>query len=529
MQTGFFIIIILLGIILRILPRLLRACVVDSDTAYHLLVAERIRSSRFRLPQFIQGFILQTPYTYPPLYHYLLALMPKRLREGVEPYMGALIDTFHAVSIFLFCIGSGLFASLSSAWQVQLVSLLAMLIFLTYPALLSATPLRVYQGTPRPLGEWLFSIVMFSLGFYTMQGNWVWFAFSVLTAALLLLCSKFGAQVFLFSSIFIAAWMGKPDLLLLLPLAIATAILISKGHYLNVLSGQIQHSLFYQRYIIKSHPVKERNTLSDLVHLPKDLFLNPGRAFQTLYEKNTFSALIIRNPYLVLVGYFLLLSSEGLLSEYRFLFGWIMSCVFAFAVTSLRPFLFLGEAERYVEYAVPAVSVLTPAILVRYGNATGWLIWLVIIVYSLVFVAGNHFIVVRRCSKQKRQELEALKKWLSQTQETPKILPIPAHFLGRFLVKETCHQVLFFSDNLNEKFLSGEEFLKIFPEYPFPSDDFEYLASQYQIDLIVCEKGSISQAEKRGLNYDFSNWSLIFENSEYRIYRKNGVPGQSVY
>jgi hypothetical protein len=222
----------------------------------------------------------------------------------------------------------------------------------------------------------------------------------------------------------------------------------------------------------------------------------------------------------LLAGYFLLLSPSALLSEFRFLFGWVLGCIFAFVVTSLRPFLFLGEAERYVEYAVPAISVLIPAFLFEYGNKTSWLIGLVIFLYSLAFAVGNHFLIFRKCSKQKREELDTLVRWLIRMQKTQRILPIPAHFLGRILVKETHHQALFFSDNLSEKYLSGEEFLRVFPQYPFPSEDFEYLASQYQIDLIVCEKQSMPQAAKRGLMYDFSSWSLIFENGEYAVYQR---------
>lgn len=518
-----FIVVILLGIFLRIFPRLLRQCVIDSDTVYHLLAAEQIRNNRFRVPQYLQGFILQMPYTYPPLFHYFLALMPKHRRERVEPFLGALIDTLHILTVSLILWQASQLAGFFSGWQIGLMSMVSMLTFLTYPALLNATPLRVYMGTPRPVGEWLFSVTMFSLWIYSMTGCWVWFVFAVLATALLLLCSKFAAQVFVFSSVFMAAWIGRVDTLLLIPLGLLTAILISKGHYLKVLEGQVQHSIFYQRYIIKSHPIKERNQFRDLLQLPGEIFRNPNKVFQTLYEKNTFSALLLRNPYLLLVVYFWLLFPSVFLNEFRFLSGWLLSCILAFVVTSLRPFLFLGEAERYVEYAVPAMSVLISAFLVEYGGKASWLIWLTMVIYSVIFAVGNHLILIRRCDKQKREELCQAIMWLSQLPENHRILPIPAHFLGRMIAKETHHQALFFSDNLNEKFLSGEEFLRIFPQYPFPNTDLEYFIKRYRIDLVICEKRYILHIAQQGLHYDFSNWLLAFENSEYAIFRRQAV------
>ena len=64
----------------RAVPRLTRPHALDSDSYFHLCCARAIRENRLRLPARLPGVVLGHEYTYPFLYHWLLAALPERAR-----------------------------------------------------------------------------------------------------------------------------------------------------------------------------------------------------------------------------------------------------------------------------------------------------------------------------------------------------------------------------------------------------------------------------------------------------------------
>src|SRR6188768_3747478 len=117
----------------RALPRLSRPHAIESDSYFHLFCAGAIRESGFRLPKRLPQVVLPHEYTYPFLFHYLLALLPAGARLKAERISSALFDTAALAAVAWF--SAWLYRT--QAWDMDpRAPLLVAALFALSPALL---------------------------------------------------------------------------------------------------------------------------------------------------------------------------------------------------------------------------------------------------------------------------------------------------------------------------------------------------------------------------------------------------------
>ena len=508
-----------LTFLLRAFPGIVGIKLDGFDQTYHLLAAERIRGNRLRYPETLKG--LSGLYDYPPLFHYLLALFPRTIREQLAPFFSAVIDTIHVLVVYFLTLHivqmSELAAYVSNPPQAASV---AALLFATSPALLyCGIGPRAYEATPRTLGELFISVTFAMAGFYLWQGSWWVLLLSCLFGGLTLLTSKFGAQVLVFFTLILAALLRSPFLLMLPLLSIVIAIILSRGLYLRVLAGQIKHLTRYKRLLHK-FPVSHRNELSEFKSLLASMrerdSLESARAFWNIISNNTYVILLIRNPVLFIaiyfgVTHFLLTISNPIM---LFLCSWVIASLVLFFLTSLKPILFLGEAERYVEHSVLPQVILVSLFLTSIQSIT------TLIIYHGLFYIGS-LVLLYRIHKTALKEWETrqeLLDWLTaQGIKNKRILPglsdLKLHFVLPYM---TDNAVLY---PAGEKAVaSQEEFANLFEEYPYPNTNLQMLIKTYGLDLIVVNKKCLDYANKRGWNYPLNVFTKVFENQVYTVY-----------
>ena len=87
----------------RYFVNILRPFFINSDTYFHLACATEIRENNFSLPRRAGRLLLQGAYTYPPLFHYVLALLKtKKNREEFSKIWGPFIDSvIISISVYL--------------------------------------------------------------------------------------------------------------------------------------------------------------------------------------------------------------------------------------------------------------------------------------------------------------------------------------------------------------------------------------------------------------------------------------------
>ncbi len=522
-----FIGVIILTFLLRVIPGMLRVRFSGADQAYHLLVADMIREGKFKYPQEQKGFQESGPCIIPVLYHYLLALLPKSTRERLTPFYGAVIDTVHVILIYFFTLyvmQQAEFSSLVS--NPSLVAIIAALLFASSPALLyiGIGP-RAYEATPRILGELFITLTLFSVAIFYWEGTW-WAAFlSCIFGGLTLLTSRFSTQVLLFFSIILAILLRSPLLLLLPFLSIVAALILSKGHYKIVLIAHIKHVIFYKRFL-SILPVHRRNSLTPFKDILTSVMNRKLRDFgkNCLYilHNNAIIILITRDMPIPLLAYFIIINFSYTISNDIPLFftSWVATSFVIFVLISMKPLLFLGEAERYLEHSIPAQAILLSFFMLRTDTdpVINYLAIALLISSHLLFyiVTIVQLGIYRKTDSDNQRLKQELYDWFRVNNIQGKNILAGLSQLDMYLAYRTDNKVLF---PVSSKWLESQVFGMLFEEYPYPNTDLKMLVEKYNLELIIVNKTVLEALTDKGWIYDLSPYAVIYENQLYSVYQ----------
>jgi len=520
----------LLTIGLRVITRLLCPRMRGADTYTHLALADLIRKNHLRVPYRNETFVLEKVWRYPWFFHQFLALFPRRMLERTEGYISAFVDAAHVTIVYSFAKWVAALPELVSYRLDPIcVAVVSGLTFAVTPALivLGVGP-RVSEATPRPFGELLFTLSLVSGLFYAYSGT-IWAAMaSMFFVGLMLLSSKFAAQAFIVTCFLLALWSQDFFFLILILLGAAAAFILSWGRYRDIFYGQIQHLWFYQNRMASLHPIlQRRNSLRELMVLPRLIFTNPGQATQTLLYNNTIILTILRNPFLVVLALILLSVETWSLRTIliRFLLGWVISALVAFLATSLRPLFFLGEAERYVEYAIPAISILVALGLNVAHSALLGLTWILAIVWSLAVIIFHYWIDTRSYKARRRgmPSEDELVEWLRNLEYRQTILLVPMFTMMRVrLPYETNHQLLDFGNDFGMHRISEIDVLCDPSHFFWPRANLQDLTKKHGVTLVIVQPNKLKADIRETAYYDFSGFCKIFENQSYIVYSTQG-------
>lgn len=514
--------IIILCFILRALPAILKITPQGQDQYYHLFYGDLIRDNKFKYPDKPKQFLLPGVYDYPPLYHYIFALFPRSLRERVGLYLGAVIDTLNVVVIYYFTIYLSELPEIAIyISNPEIVASIACLLFTISPALLAvgAGP-RAYNATPRPLGELFFALTfLFGLVFF-VESNIYALVSASFFASLILLSSKFGAQVLLFFSLLVAVLTNCYLLLLIPVLGAGVGLIISKGHLTRVLYGSLRHSLLYKNVMqdrfVFTRARNDFSVIADCIRngLHGD-FKGFARSCYIILNHNTYVILLIRNPILLLLICIMGMNFENLIfnTVIYFLICWVVASTIIFIMTSLRPFLFLGEAERYLEYSLPAQVIL----LVFFFDL--WAVYLpLVIVYCFLFYAATIIQLKLLDDSFDRSIEENLFVWIRNNVKNERFLGIPAAGTQYELLYKTGNCIWQVPANLT--CFSEADYLKLYPiAHSYPPNDLSDIVDQYDIHYLLVNEQDYKRNLCSGIHYDFKKYGKIFENSKYSIYK----------
>jgi hypothetical protein len=174
---------------------------------------------------------------------------------------------------------------------------------------------------------------------------------------------------------------------------------------------------------------------------------------------------------------------EYMSSFEQFLMIWVGSGLFWFILTSFKWTLFMGEGDRYLEYAL-----LPSLVLFTYYFMTGYRYLIYgLLVYSLgsALYYLTVFILGHRADDRQYEAADAVLKKLNQSPDGV-IWPIgPFHYQA--LVR-TRFPVLSHGGNIDERLLSPREFLLVYGNYPYPSDHFFDIVDQYKVYYILADR-----------------------------------------
>ncbi|NLE58329.1 MAG: hypothetical protein GX616_08210, partial [Planctomycetes bacterium] len=425
-----------LVLLLRFLPAW-RWPTFTSDAGFHLLMRREIRNNGFRVPCKLQPCLFDEHVTYPWLYHQLIAFLPEAWLCRLPALPSAIIDGLHAgLAYWGGCWLAGVLGHPEASVRAGLFSAL---IFGLNPALLAhGMGPRAYEVTPRPLGEFFLSVALLSVVRAASGGSWGWWGVAVLAGGLLLLSSKFAAQVLVFYVPLLALVPGFRAAFWTLPGAFLAALLMSGGRYWKALQGQRIFLRYYLQTMQFSYSfVADRNRWKEVREawgaLRRNGFFSREflRALARLYTMNTYLLMLVRG------AVFLVLGVMGLSAAHReawqlarppalWFLAWSCAWLPPFLLTSTKHLRFLGEAERYAEYAICPVSILVATGLALAPLSLPVLAVLAIYAVCTAVAVGQAWLVNARVSAKVSRDREALVAALNKLPPGSTLLGIPA-------------------------------------------------------------------------------------------------------
>ena len=506
--------------LVRVLPRLRLPDVLLSDTYFHLLCARVIRENGYRLPPRLPRIVLAHEHTYPFLYHYLLAALPLPQRLWLERSSGAIFDTASLVVVCVFM--AGLEARGIAPGGPQ-VSWLVAVLFAFAPALLRiGSGPRAYNGNPRPAGQFLYLVHVVSAYWALSASSGIALTLSVLAGAAAVVTAKFSTQVLLFFAPFFAV-IVSPAYLAIAGSSIVAAIVLSGGRAWRVLVGHYRHSRFYVSCLQSIFIQPVARSLRDYARS----FADYSRALLTrgayklalewyFTESHPLHLLLtVATPFLALP---LIAGSGAPLTDIeRFLLAWCLAAMTWFVLTKLKFLMFLGEGERYLEYAMfPALYL---AVSLLWDRHPGWIYGYA--AYSLL-AAAFYIAYFHRRYTESAAGSHATERAFEQLNRMAPGVVLP---IGSVHWKALYHAefpVLTIGVNVDEALLAREEFMLVLGRYPYPSADFERIVERYNVAYIVSDPFSIRQYTERILRTPdefHGRVRTLFDSSTLLVYQ----------
>jgi hypothetical protein len=327
-------------------------------------------------------------------------------------------------------------------------------------------------------------------------------------APLILLSGKFAFQAMWFFYPILALVLKSVWFILPIPVGILLALVITGGAYLRILKNHFRFLIFWKSEIQSRYPIiVERVSLRKMIVAIRKLTKEPKECLRIIYEHPVVHA-IIHNPFLIMWGivFFVGNSYRNLFYDLSF---WVLAGILTYSAVSFRWLLFIGEPERYLEYAIFPLSILSAYAIIDLGLLfSGFLL----LSFSLFIVFIDYRVALNAAVQYGYREFDEVIGYLNSIPETRNILVIPAFYTPQ-VAYFTHHRAVIFSGNLASSKENEEEFLLVFPKtYEYPNRDLNLLIDKFNLDLIVARRKI-----DRNL-YNFSEYFTCFENKEFSVY-----------
>jgi hypothetical protein len=353
------------ALVLRMLPKLLAKGVQGVDHWYWKSYIENYRINK-RFPPQLTQYLLDQHQWYPPVFPLLVTTLP----DSVFTRFHQLI----AIGIDLLRMSLVLTASFWITGGNAMAMVMAGVIYATSPILVSYNT----QLNPRGLGALgLDSALCLLIWSEYPDSSWLIWGIVALLAGGMLLTHKMTTQLFWFLCLSMGLIMADWRFVLLIPVSIGVAVLLSKGFYIHVMQAHWDIVAFWYRNWrwLQVHPVKE-----------SPIYGEPGFETPTKFYRKGLPGLISHIRYLVgfspaaWIIVAAAIAAGALSSEvsYRFIVLWGILCLAFSLFTLFVPFLkCLGSGYFYLYNAAFPIA-LAGAMLLRHHPELAGVLWLAV-------------------------------------------------------------------------------------------------------------------------------------------------------
>lgn len=459
----------------------------------------------------------------PRLQYFILSLFPEKLWGYAGNALNILYDYFTASALYLLILAirlegaDGLFGLFSPAFWVSIL-------FTTSPVLFSLTP-RLTGVKARTLGLFLIFMYFLILQFIFVDNIYFLIPVLIVIGILAISSSAFAMQNLVFLSLGLSLYLWNLIPALLMILIFGVGYLLPKWGVKQVLIHKMNHYIWYSKSR-KGTTAQGKNSFRDLILWPTYLFTNKRKFFNILLIENSYLIMIYSVPVIWFALYLMDPMNLDFFQKHpviNFHVGLIVSGTGAFVLTSARPFLMLGEAERYFEFIVPYMSIIF--VFLSISTASEELVPIAVLANVLI----AQFFLVYRLKGVIKAGLNPLKKdadldqciaYLEEHDTIPRVLTIPvkySYYLGYYTNKVKYYQIFVTSNGKIDGFSYMRNDLAM---YDYPKDDIQHFVAKYDIGYVLVSK---EYYRSKVFTYNFEKWPfrVVFENSKYLIFGKD--------
>jgi hypothetical protein len=453
------------------------------DTYGHLYFAKELSSQKVGPFGSISMKVLGgKQFSTPFIWHWIVGLFSIEFVSKYQKLWNPTLDAIFSVGVYLIALRLGF---------EQVEALLCYSLYLLTPmwfSRISSGP-RVESLTPRLSGEIItnifFAVVCLPLGLPL----WVTAVIGGICAFYVLGSSKFGVQALLFLTPIISVFSFSIIPALCLILGGILLAIVSKGAFLNSVSGQLRHlKWFFLGNLNDSISISGRNKFDGKYKKRnKEGARNYiVRVLVMFIGTNSYTGVLIKLPILILV-----LLGAGIFSDiddalYIYMVP-VWSAFILFLLINLQPLLFLGEAERYLNHV--ALFIVLAAVNLFSKISLESLLF-IILIYGAIYLLIEAFVLPRVNKRPLSEDKEAdqVITFLKNIDETI-VLTYPYHAGGGVyrIMAETPHKTIY-------PILTSDTFFKKFEkkygsQYPFFNlCDLERIQTDLDVTVLVVNK-----------------------------------------
>lgn len=430
---------------------LIRNSNTDFDTFGHLYYIKELRNqgtgpwSKIKI-QCWEGKL----YSHPFLLHSILSLLPFDFLLKNQKFVNILIDSLFCVYIYI---------TAEFLFKNQNTAMLCYMLYLFMPIWFTKISMgpRVNNFTPRLFTEVIFNILACILvGVYNLDEIGFYF-FGIILSSIIILTSKFGLQMILFSLPLISLFLQSLYPLILLFSSLLFTIIISNGSVINLFKSQIIHLIdYFKKNLKRNTSISSRN---QFITLKKSELFSVDGIRKLVYNYlfyNSHTGIFFKMPILVVLVIISLWYYHLLEGVYFKMFLIIAAVCIVYLIVSIRIFLFLGEAERYLNHIAVLIIFCTVKLLL--ASDLLWILY-AIIIYGFIFYLVELFFYNKFLKNTNKEDADIeVEMELNKISSVKVILSSPYHNFNIFrIMLNTKHKVIYpihMCDSVRENFVS---------------------------------------------------------------------------
>lgn len=502
-----------LVVIIRIIPKFINTKI-SSDTWYHISCADNIRKNKHKVPEKLEGYLLPSGYNYPFLYHFVLSFIPTQKIIKYERVFSAVIDGIMIVISYY------MFSQILNDKDIALN--LSILLTLSPTFLKVSTGPRAFDLTPRVFGELTTLLYFLAMYQFYLTNDFAFYFISITFGSISFLSSKFSVQVILIFSILMSVFIGSIEILLSPILSFIFAIIISDGKCMTLIKQQCTHLYKYATELKNIDGfIGQINSIQQYKEFVKScVSFNLIKAYKILQLKLIYLNFFYKDfEYFILLVLFVQSSFflvEGPLFIDIYVTAWLSSGIFTFIITGTNALKFIGEADRYLEFAVFPLYV-TLSVFLNENFIIIFTLFLLLFLYNLfVFCKSKSFNL---------NDLYSATDFIrsNYNAENNNLLGLVSHssfYQGKLLTGlDTMVSSASEFSKTNWKNNLWDKYYK--PAFPVRTNDFEWMQQEFGVNIILAYQPYIeSVMQSHNHVYNFGEYIESYNKNNFVVYVK---------